>query len=102
MADSQGEVEALATSLDLLKIQAENARSAHKHAENKRVYDGALASRESYDPDVAHFLAEEILEPLTEDVRAAAGRLNILARMARDDATRGMGLYLFDQSLLDD
>ena len=47
-----------------------------------------------------HFLEEELLEDYYTDIRQVSGQLNVLGRIAKDDAaSRAMGLHLFDQSL---
>ncbi len=48
---------------------------------------------------VAHFY-EDLLEDYSGEIREMAGYLNILAKIARSDNTRSMGLYFFDQHLL--
>jgi hypothetical protein len=93
-----GEVNSLATSLDMLKLEAENVIKAYKHASNKQLHPDR-PEEDSYDPALAHFLEEKFVEPYTSEIRDMAGRLNLLAKMARNDNTRAMGLHLFDQSL---
>ena len=110
------EVEALAASLDILKTQANNAVIAHKHSMNKAHSDDPNVN--SFDPavkyfnsslfdrfdnwqisQISHFLEEEFIEPASGKIREMAGHLNVLARMARDDNTKAMGLHLFDSAL---
>jgi hypothetical protein len=44
-------------------------------------------------------LEETLIEPATTNIRHMAGHLNVLAKMARNDKTRAMGLHLFDSEL---
>ncbi len=92
-----GELEALGAALDVMKQTTEKSVSVYKHAMNKKVhYDG---TEDSYDPAVAHFLEEELIESYTDDIRTLAGHVNLLAKIARNDKTRAMGLHLYDQNL---
>ncbi len=40
-----------------------------------------------------------MLEDYSSEIREMSGRLNLLAKIARSDNTRSMGLHLFDQHL---
>ena len=48
---------------------------------------------------VMHFLQEKLMEEYHEDIRQVAGHLNVLGRMAKEDASRAMALHLFDNTL---
>ncbi|TRY77030.1 hypothetical protein TCAL_13205 [Tigriopus californicus] len=99
MDNVKGEVEALGATLDILKKGAERTNAAYRHALNKKMhYDDP--GQDSFDPALAHFLEEEFLASYTSEIRETVGQLNLLAKIARDDKTRAMGLHLFDQHLL--
>ena len=46
-----------------------------------------------------HFLEEELIEEYYQDIRAVAGQLNVLGKIAKEDNSRAMGLHLFDKAL---
>lgn len=46
------------------------------------------------------YLEEEFLEPYADEIREMTGHLNVMAKIARNDKSRAMGLHLYDQHLL--
>ncbi len=47
-----------------------------------------------------HFIEEEFLSHYTDEIRETAGMVNVLAKIARNDNTRALGLHIFDAHLL--
>jgi len=87
-----GEVEALAISLDMWKRQAVDVRDRIKQAMHKH-------NDSHFDPSIFGFFQEDFIESYTQNIRDLAGHLNIIGKMAKDDKTKKMGLHLFDKSL---
>ena len=48
---------------------------------------------------IAHLLEEDFIEPYTDDIRELAGHVNLLAKIVKNDNTKGLGLHLYDQHL---
>eukprot|EP00096_Caligus_rogercresseyi_P011466 TRINITY_DN450_c0_g1_i1.p1 TRINITY_DN450_c0_g1~~TRINITY_DN450_c0_g1_i1.p1 ORF type:complete len:226 (-),score=39.05 TRINITY_DN450_c0_g1_i1:151-828(-) len=98
MPNYKGEVLAMSTSLDMMKQLIKDTRLVYKHAANKHV-TAANPEHSTYDPPLLHFLEEKLMEDYSEKIRDLAGKLNILAKIARNDKTKYMGFHLFDKSL---
>jgi len=90
--DFDGEVEALAISLDMWKRQAIDVKDRIKQAMHKH-------NDSHFDPSIFGFFQEDFMEKYTQNIRDLAGHLNIIGKMAKDDKTKRMGLHLFDSSL---
>jgi len=89
--DFDGEVEALAITLDVWKRQALDVNMRIKQAMHKH-------NETHWDPSIFGFFQEHV-DSYTKNIRDLAGYLNIMGRMAKDEKTRKMGLHLFDNSL---
>nr|ACO15165.1 Ferritin light chain, oocyte isoform [Caligus clemensi] len=98
MPNYKGEVLSMSTSLDMMKKLIQDTRLVYKHAANKHVATDN-PEKESYDPPLLHFLEEKLMEDYSDRIRDLAGKLNVLARIARNDKTKFMGFHLFDKSL---
>ena len=48
---------------------------------------------------IAHLLEEDFIEPYTDDIRELAGHVNLLAKIVKNDNTKGLGLHLYDEHL---
>jgi len=96
--DFNGEVDALAISLDMYKTQADEVSRAIRQTMNKK-HLPTTGEAPFFDPSIYKFLEEEYLQGYTEKIRDIAGYLNILGKIAKNDQTKRMGLHLFDQSL---
>jgi len=96
--DFNGEVNALAITLDMFKSQSNEVSKAVRQAMNKH-HLPANVDAPYFDPMIYNFLEMEYLAGYTEKIRDVAGYLNILGKIAKNDKTMRMGLHLFDQSL---
>jgi len=90
--DFDGEVEALAITLDVWKRQALDVNMRIKQAMHKH-------NETHWDPSIFGFFQDDFVDSYTQNIRDLAGHLNIIGRMAKDDKTKKMGLHLFDNSL---
>jgi len=90
--DFDGEVEALAITLDVWKRQALDVNMRIKQAMHKH-------NETHWDPSIFGFFQDDFVDSYTKNIRDLAGYLNIMGRMAKDDKTKKMGLHLFDNSL---
>ena len=50
-------------------------------------------------PQIAHLLEEDFIEQYTDDIRELAGHVNLLAKIVKNDKTKGLGLHLYDEHL---
>jgi len=96
--DFDGEVEALAITLDLWKRQALDVNLRIKQAMHKHV-DPSTQKPTHFDPSIFGFFQDDFVESYTQNIRDLAGYLNIMGKMAKDEKTKKMGLHLFDTSL---
>jgi len=96
--DFNGEVNALAITLDMYKTQANEVSKAVRQAMNKHHLPASVEAP-YFDPMIYNFLEMEYLAGYQEKIRDVAGYLNILGKIAKNDKTMRMGLHLFDQSL---
>lgn len=90
--DFDGEVEALAITLDVWKRQALDVNLRIKQAMHKH-------NDTHFDPSIFGFFQDDFVESYTQNIRDLAGHLNIMGKMAKDEKTKKMGLHLFDNSL---
>uniref|UniRef100_T1E2Y5 Ferritin n=1 Tax=Psorophora albipes TaxID=869069 RepID=T1E2Y5_9DIPT len=87
------ETSALKMALDYEKLMATEAHHMHKkisHAEN---------NKQHYDPDVAHFLDEKLIEYQSQTIRKLAGYITNLDNIVNEANTKELGVKLFDDYL---
>ena len=48
---------------------------------------------------IAHLLEGDFIAPYTDDIRELAGHVNLLAKIVKNDNTKGLGLHLYDEHL---
>lgn len=87
------ELSSLKVALGYEKILADESHRIHKkisHAHDK----GA-----AYDPDVAHFLDEEIIEYQSGTIRKLTGYIHNLHSIIEESNTKDMGIHMFDEYL---
>lgn len=87
------ELSSLKVALGYEKILADESHRIHKkisHAHDK----GA-----AYDPDVAHFLDEEIIEYQSGTIRKLTGYIHNLHSIIEESNTKDMGIHMFDEFL---
>lgn len=87
------ELSSLKVALGYEKILADESHRIHKkisHAHDK----GA-----AYDPDVAHFLDEEVIEYQSGTIRKLTGYIHNLHSILEESNTKDMGLHMFDEYL---
>uniref|UniRef100_T1E2B9 Ferritin n=1 Tax=Psorophora albipes TaxID=869069 RepID=T1E2B9_9DIPT len=86
------ETSSLQLALEYEKILATEAHRIHKkisHAD----------SNKHYDPDVAHFLDEKLIEYQSETIRKLAGYITNLNNIVNEANTKSLGVQLFDDFL---
>lgn len=87
------ELSSLKVALGYEKILADESHRIHKkisHAHDK----GA-----AYDPDVAHYLDEEIIEYQSGTIRKLTGYIHNLHSIIEESNTKDMGIHMFDEYL---
>lgn len=87
------ELSSLKVALGYEKILADESHRIHKkisHAHDK----GA-----AYDPDVAHFLDEEVIEYQSGTIRKLTGYIHNLHSIIEESNTKDMGVHMFDEYL---
>lgn len=87
------EMSSLKVALGYEKTLADESHRIHKkisHAHDK----GA-----AYDPDVAHYLDEEIIEDQSGTIRKLTGYIHNLHSILEEANTKDMGLHMFDEYL---
>ncbi|XP_058463683.1 soma ferritin-like [Malaya genurostris] len=87
------ELSSLKLALGYEKILADESHRIHKkisHAHDKGV---------AYDPDVAHYLDEEIIEYQSGVIRQLTGYIHNLHSIIAEPETRDMGIHMFDEYL---
>lgn len=87
------ELSSLKLALGYEKILADESHRIHKkisHAHDK----GA-----AYDPDVAHYLDEEIIEYQSGVIRKLTGYIHNLHSIIEEPKTKDMGIHMFDEYL---
>lgn len=87
------EIDSLKVALNYEKVLAEESHSIHKKISHAHGKD------EAYDPDVAHYLDEEIIEYQSGVIRELAGHIHILKSIQDESATAALGTHLFDEYL---
>lgn len=88
------ELSSLKVALGYEKILADESHRIHKkisHAHDK----GA-----AYDPDVAHFLDEKLIEYQSGQIRKLSGYITNLNDIIREANTKALGVQLFDEYLV--
>ncbi|XP_055617027.1 soma ferritin-like [Toxorhynchites rutilus septentrionalis] len=86
------ELSSLKMALDYEKTLAREAHLIHKqisHADNK----------EHYDPDVAHYLDEKLIEYQSGVIRQLAGHITDLNDMVKEKSTEDLAIQMFDEYL---
>lgn len=87
------ELSSLKVALGYEKILADESHRIHKkisHAHDK----GA-----AYDPDVAHYLDEEVIEYQSGTIRKLTGYIHNLHSIVEEPNTKDMGIHMFDEYL---
>lgn len=87
------ELSSLKVALGYEKILADESHRIHKkisHAHDK----GA-----AYDPDVAHYLDEEVIEYQSGTIRKLTGYIHNLHSIIEEANTKDMGIHMFDEYL---
>ncbi|XP_058813196.1 soma ferritin-like [Topomyia yanbarensis] len=87
------ELSSLKLALGYEKILADESHRIHKkisHAHDKGV---------AYDPDVAHYLDEEIIEYQSGVIRKLTGYIHNLHSIIEEPKTKDMGIHMFDEYL---
>lgn len=86
------ETGSLKLALDYEKLLASEAHGMHKKMSH-------AASAEHYDPDVAHFLDEKLIEYQSEQIRKLSGYITNLNDIVQEANTKELGVQLFDEYL---
>ncbi|XP_062560899.1 ferritin light chain-like [Armigeres subalbatus] len=87
------ELSSLKVALGYEKILADESHRIHKkisHAHDKG---------QAYDPDVAHFLDEEVIEYQSGTVRKLTGYIHNLHSIIEEANTKELGIHMFDEYL---
>ncbi|XP_055603036.1 soma ferritin isoform X2 [Uranotaenia lowii] len=87
------ELSSLKLALSYEKILADESHRIHKkisHAHDKA---------NCYDPDVAHYLDEEIIEYQSGVIRKLTGYIHNLNSIIEESNTKDMGIHMFDEYL---
>lgn len=87
------EMSSLKVALGYEKLLADESHRIHKkisHAHDKSA---------SYDPDVAHYLDEEIIGDQSGTIRKLTGYIHNLHSILEEANTKDMGLHMFDEYL---
>lgn len=87
------ELSSLKVALGYEKILADESHRIHKKISH--AHDKGLA----YDPDVAHYLDEEIIENQSGTIRKLTGYIHNLHSILEESNTKDMGLHMFDEYL---
>lgn len=87
------EISSLKVALGYEKILAEESHHIHKKISH------AHDNKAAYDPDVAHFLDEEIIEYQSGTIRKLTGYIYNLDSIIKEDKTKDLGIHMFDEYL---
>lgn len=88
------EQSSLKLALDYEKLLADESHRIHKkisHAHPEKLTE--------YDPDVAHFLDEEVIEYQSGTLRKLSGYIHNLKNILGEEHTKNLGLKMFDEYL---
>lgn len=88
------ELSSLQLALGYEKILADESHRIHKkisHAHNDKELH--------YDPDVAHYLDEEIIEYQSGVIRQLTGHIHNLHSIIKEQETKELGIHMFDEYL---
>lgn len=87
------ELSSLKLALGYEKILADESHRIHKKISH--AHDKGLA----YDPDVAHYLDENIVEYQSGTIRKLSGYIHNLESIIAESNTKHMGIHMFDEYL---
>jgi len=94
------ELPALAKALDIEKELSKKAMELHAHVS---VHNNLATKTVTYDPEISHFIEEELLEKQASTIRKLSGYANdlhkIVDRNAAGVSSTALGVYLFDEYL---
>lgn len=93
------ELLSLKTALDFEKTMAKNAHNIHKKVSHDHHIHGATTKSINYDPDVAHYLDEKIINYQSGVIRDLAGYVQTLKNFDNDKTAGDLGVHIFDEYL---
>ncbi|XP_044736144.1 ferritin heavy polypeptide-like 17 [Chrysoperla carnea] len=92
------ELESLAKALDIEKSLAKQGIQIHGQVSHKA--SGTEEGSTVYDPEIGHYLEEEIMEGQAKNVRELSGYTNDLSTLLHTDGeSSAISLFLFDEYL---